>query len=388
MKIALLTDGIYPFVIGGMQKHSFDLAKHLLLLGTRLTLVHCVTHDVKLPDEEEVAAAFECDTRNLKIIGLKFPKPKLSPGHYVRESYKYSVEIFETLKSEWCDFDFIYAKGFCAWHLLEEKKNGRHLPPIGIKFHGYEMFQKSNKVRTKLEQFLLKPAVVFNNREADYIFSYGGGVSEIIEKMGVDRSKIIEIPAGIDKSWVKSDHVFASGKRRFLFIGRNEFRKGIADLNKAINNSDDLNVEFQFVAPIPEEDKLHRSNVTYHGQIMDKSELQEILDNCHILIVPSHSEGMPNVILEAMARGLAVIATDVGAVPMMVNSMNGIIIPPRKVKELEKAIREFSFMPDHTLYELQKSAIKTVVESFSWTRIAEKVLESIKLKSHSERNLK
>ena len=42
MKVLMITDGINPFVIGGMQKHSANLAKHLTLSGCKVTLVHCV----------------------------------------------------------------------------------------------------------------------------------------------------------------------------------------------------------------------------------------------------------------------------------------------------------------------------------------------------------
>ena len=44
-----------------------------------------------------------------------------------------------------------------------------------------------------------------------------------------------------------------------------------------------------------------------------------ILDSADTLVLPSISEGMPNVILEAMSRGLSIIATDVGANSLMVS---------------------------------------------------------------------
>ena len=40
MKVALLSDGITPFVIGGMQKHSYNLAKYLTIRGVQVTLFH------------------------------------------------------------------------------------------------------------------------------------------------------------------------------------------------------------------------------------------------------------------------------------------------------------------------------------------------------------
>ena len=59
MKLLILTDGIYPFVIGGMQKHSFHLAKFLSLRGHDITLVHCVTGNSVIPPESEVRIAMD-----------------------------------------------------------------------------------------------------------------------------------------------------------------------------------------------------------------------------------------------------------------------------------------------------------------------------------------
>ena len=42
MKIALLTDGIPPYIVGGMQQHSYSLAKYLVLNGNEVTLFHFV----------------------------------------------------------------------------------------------------------------------------------------------------------------------------------------------------------------------------------------------------------------------------------------------------------------------------------------------------------
>ena len=40
MRIALVTDGIYPYVMGGMQKHSYYLCKYLVKLGVEIDLYH------------------------------------------------------------------------------------------------------------------------------------------------------------------------------------------------------------------------------------------------------------------------------------------------------------------------------------------------------------
>jgi len=80
MKICLLTDGITPFVTGGMQRHSFNLCNELLKLGHEVNLVHCVYGKSSLPKKEEVKLLFE-NPENLTLYSLRFPASSGMPGH-------------------------------------------------------------------------------------------------------------------------------------------------------------------------------------------------------------------------------------------------------------------------------------------------------------------
>jgi glycosyltransferase involved in cell wall biosynthesis len=60
-----------------------------------------------------------------------------------------------------------------------------------------------------------------------------------------------------------------------------------------------------------------------------------------ILALPSHSEGSPNVVLEAMAAGLPIAATRVGGVPeILVNRETGLLVPARDPEAMAAAIGE------------------------------------------------
>jgi len=386
MHIAVLTDGITPFVMGGMQRHSFHLVKGLLKLGEEITLVHSVNTNSEVPSEDEVKKLFGDRSDKLHVVGLKFPHIDQFPGHYLRESYRYSCEIFEQLKEHWGRFDFIYAKGFTAWCILEKKAKGIHLAPVGVKFHGYEMYQKSPSLKGKLEQFMFKPPVTFNTRNANIVFSYGGEITSIIKKIGVEENRIAEITAGVYDSWLSVKTLKAHKPRKFVFIGRAERRKGIADLATAVRKVDKSDAAFHWVGPIPEDDKINQSNCIYHGSIWETADLQAILDEMDVLILPSRSEGMPNVILEAMARGCAIIATEVGAVPMMVSEENGILITPGKTDELRNAIEAFISKSDNELLKQKEASRNRIRNEFLWSEIALQTKQVIEELTHSSRN--
>ena len=378
MYIALLTDGITPYVTGGMQRHSYHLAKNFLARGVKLTLVHAIYEDAIMPSESDVRKLLNAPEGMLKVVGIRFPKGVRTPGHYIRESYQYSCAVFEALKSEWIKFDFIYAKGFSAWCLLEHKKKGFHAAPVGVKYHGYEMFQKAPNLKGRLAQFMLRPSVVFNSRNANVVFSYGGQITALIKKIGVDPELILEVGSGVDDSWIVSEPIPQEGPRRFLFIGREERRKGIVELMNCADIFAETKSEMHWIGPIYQTRKSANPFNHFHGEIKDEEKLKQIIDQCQILIAPSHSEGMPNVILEAMARGLAVISTSVGAIPEMISDKNGRLIPPQKTKALKRAIRELAAMPQDELMKLRQESLNVVKEKFSWNSIADQTLEGIR----------
>jgi glycosyltransferase involved in cell wall biosynthesis len=59
-----------------------------------------------------------------------------------------------------------------------------------------------------------------------------------------------------------------------------------------------------------------------------------------LLCLPSHNEGVPNVILEAMACGIPVVATRVGGIPEVVPEYAGLLVPPQEPAALSAALVE------------------------------------------------
>jgi L-malate glycosyltransferase len=70
-----------------------------------------------------------------------------------------------------------------------------------------------------------------------------------------------------------------------------------------------------------------------------RSDVPAILETADLLVLPSYSEGMPNAVLEAMAHGLPVVASDVGGIRSLLGSGAGIIVAPRDENALSDALQ-------------------------------------------------
>lgn len=373
MKICLLTDGIAPYVTGGMQRHSFNLCNELLKQEHEVTLVHCVYGKSSLPKKEEVNELFE-NSKHLNLHTLRFPESSGMPGHYIKESYQYSLAIISLLKDKLPLFDLIYVKGFSGWGLLQQRKKGiLKTCPILINFHGLEMFQAPASFGERLKSYLLKSPAKWNLKEADYCISYGGKITSLLNRIGIPSTKIMVIPGAVsDSTLLERRNLPVNSK--FLFVGRYERRKGIEELMQVIGSMPEL--EISFVGAIPPSKKMNRANVHYYGEVKDAITLNEIFDEHTFLIAPSHSEGMPNVILEAMSRGLIPLATRVGNVEELIDNNIGLLFEPKSIEGIREAIEAALLLDYAAVLERSSNSIKKIRENFTWSQIISQTIEN------------
>jgi glycosyltransferase involved in cell wall biosynthesis len=79
------------------------------------------------------------------------------------------------------------------------------------------------------------------------------------------------------------------------------------------------------------------ASVDVRGWIANTT-VPELLANAQILVLPSRSEGQPMAILEAMAKGICVIASNVGGIPELLDDSCGVLVHPDDVTGLADAI--------------------------------------------------
>ncbi|MBL1074071.1 glycosyltransferase [Nocardia sp. 2] len=69
-------------------------------------------------------------------------------------------------------------------------------------------------------------------------------------------------------------------------------------------------------------------------------QVPEVMRRAHVLVLPSHREGQPMAILEAMARGLCVVTCPVGGIPDLVGEDCGVLVPPGEIEPLATALEQ------------------------------------------------
>jgi glycosyltransferase involved in cell wall biosynthesis len=376
MKITLITDGVWPFVIGGIQKHSYYLSKYLAQNKVFIKL-YFPKHTQSVQSNKFENMYTKSELEYITFYSIKHPKSYKFPGHYLFESYLFSKNVSKEYFKNNDDSNLIYIQGFSGWHLMIALKNKNIPIPCWINFHGLNMFQKTFTLKSKLISILFKPFVKKNLLLSSKIQSLGGNISKILTRIGIEKEKIFDCGIGIDPSWINLNTKKTYTEIiNFVFIGRYDKIKGLDLLNHVIINLIDSGYifKFNFIGPIPHSNRVDYPNVFYNGLIKDQKKIQTILSLSDILICPSYSEGMPTVVLEAMASGCAIIATDVGAVSELVSEKNGWLISPGSKYELMNAIIDAISFPSEKLLSLKENSIKLIKEKFLWENVINKTI--------------
>lgn len=132
--------------------------------------------------------------------------------------------------------------------------------------------------------------------------------------------------------------------RKVIFIGWVIPTKGIEELIAAWSQLELTGWQLDIVGPGDQDyrnmliDNYQPENVIFHGEL-DHGKAMAALSESDCFVLPSYTEGFPNVVVEAMALGKPIVATRVGAIPEMLDGECGILIKSHSVAELKAALQ-------------------------------------------------
>lgn len=196
--------------------------------------------------------------------------------------------------------------------------------------------------------------------------------------------KVRIVPNAIEKRSLEINQFLVAGwKRRhgldrrpvLVTVGRLSPEKGHHILLQAAQNLVQAGFDFQLlvVGEGPQRADLERlterlglgAQVRFMGQ---RSDMDMIYAAADLFVLPSFKEGMPNVLLEAMAHGLPMVATRVGGIPEMVrDGREALLVPARDVAALRFALERLLRFPERAR-ELGRNARAGLFPRFSVAR--------------------
>lgn len=220
-------------------------------------------------------------------------------------------------------------------------------------------------------------------KKVDAVVSVCSQSSRELLSEGFPGARIVEIPNGVDLStFVPHPSRPAREVRTITFVGRLDAYKGVAVLLEAFKGvlSQLTNLRLLIVGTGPDATLLKETagamelegRVHFRGR---EEDVLSVLGDTDIFVLPTLSEGMSNVLLEAMACGLPVVATAVGGNSDLISHRcNGMLVPPADPQALREALVEL--LENTTLAQhLGGRARKTVEDHYSMERVTERYLQ-------------
>lgn len=170
--------------------------------------------------------------------------------------------------------------------------------------------------------------------------------------------------------------------QRLLFLGNLSERKGVSDLIAALGASrvaKEASFEAIFAGKgdIPGyQEKAKAAGVANVVQFVgwaDQQKAATLMASADVLVLPSYDEGLPLVILEALANGTAVICTPVGEIPnALADGVEALFVPPGDVAELARAIDAVLGQPA-LRHQLQVNGRALYEREFSLEKFADSI---------------
>jgi glycosyltransferase involved in cell wall biosynthesis len=158
-----------------------------------------------------------------------------------------------------------------------------------------------------------------------YVVLFRGHAEQLAESLGTELRKIEVIGAGYQEAIFNNNGQGREpdSRHRLLYIGKYSHAKGLPWLLDAIEqllpSFPDLELHVAGSGSGPEAETLRRrmqnigSAITLHGQL-DQRSLAKLMRRCHLCVLPSFYEGVPLVLVEALACGCRIVCTELPGV--------------------------------------------------------------------------
>ena len=365
MKIAMV--GQFPPHIGGVGVHIHSLSKELIRQGHE---VYVITYPHK--DIRDIDGIHVIGTKGVNIPGLR--------GLFFAINAK--KELKELIERE--DIDIIHGHYLfpAGWASVKAGKSTN--TKTYVTSHGSDMFELYKK------QAYTRPLIRKVLKDADVVLAVSNALKDEIIK-----TKIPNIEKKVRLHWNSVDinkfkttkeneskfrkelvHEFniAADKPIILFVGNIIKRKNVdllLEAKKQLNTKANLVVVGD--GPLLEQLKAKAEKEYFDGNLENvyftgsRTDVEDIIPSCDLLVLPSFTESFGLVLIEALACGKPVIGSNVGGIKEIITDDVGLLIDPNDSEDLAKAIDRI--LTDKNLMEKFKSNARNRAKDFAETKL-------------------
>jgi 2-deoxystreptamine N-acetyl-D-glucosaminyltransferase/2-deoxystreptamine glucosyltransferase len=361
-------DGLAGFdPIGGMQNHTGELTRALAKSGVRQTVV--TAHRPGVPTVErsqlvEVRRVGVALRHWRQLYGIAAVRHVASLASHVDIIHVHQGEDLATIPL-----------GLLA-------KSVANVPMV-ITFHcsvGHTFVPRDASQR--LMKAIGTPLEPLGMKRADAIIVLTSRLRSLVAQHGIAQERIHVIPPGINGTLfdeVRQDPLPGLRRPRVLFVGRLVPQKNPLSMVRAANLIDEA-ADIVIVGDGPERQRIEEeiADAGLGGRIhltgfIPHDEIPSYLCHADVFAMPSQYEELGSVLLEAMRTGLAIVASDTGGIPEVIeDGRNGLLVPPDDVVGFARAVNRL--LRDREFAQAMSNEGRRRSLRYEWSQLAGEVL--------------
>lgn len=269
-----------------------------------------------------------------------------------------------------------------SWSIVFLKLLGKKVIVSLDSFQGYDWWTRSKFVNACLWLYARTVARIIL-KLADRVILYHEGMEERAKKLGLRYQTIHNgIYPEIFQSAQPATDIQKPNHINITFVGRLDKIKGYDDLIAVAEKLVMVynNVCFVLVGSSTNSAKLIHSphpNILLTGR---RKDIPNILRASDIFVLPSYAEGLPNVVMEAMAAGVACVVSNVGGSRYLIqHNQTGLIFSPGDRSMLEHHLQQLIEQPNER-QRLGQAGLSKIKQEYNWHTIVqhyEKLFQSL-----------
>ena len=256
--------------------------------------------------------------------------------------------------------------------------------PLVMTAH-YVLDLKGNRIISKIYKGIIKLVTQYIGKKIDRIICVNKDYIQIFQKWGVDPKKLVFIPNGIDTSrFTPGKSVFSEAfkdEKVIIFFGRLHYQKNVDLLIKGFQQISYNRVKLLIIGDGPDANRLHKlsrndENIIFTGRVSDE-ELVEYLRVAYMMVLPSRGETASLTLMEAMACGLPVIASDVGNNRSILDNGRGLLLEKYTPEDIAQKC-EYLLIDEAVANQISRKGQRFIKEHYSLNQTVTKTLELYK----------